>query len=349
MANLEQVMEFYNNDTYSHLYLDKHIDMRGISYKSFIKLKYESINNQYIKDIYTVDGWYILFFLMSNGLKCEYIYTSISSISELTNISLPRVREALKHLYEKSIIYTPEIVYDLKSVKNNDHLHIAIGYNNNNSPYEKQEGYRPIPTEFIKRILPKITPAEWSIFCVMCTWYNYFQVIEKVNKDTGEINYCYFREHYSYPTMDRLVDILGLCKDTVFKSINNLESKKYIKVNTLPKTFTENKDGKRVVAGGNNRYYIPILERPEYFYHYIYMEKEKLDDEQKKQWKYIAVKGFENIAKSSEQHILRTKNVFYVYEYFLSYMEKYSKIYKERSMEEYGYFRNNYLSEFKVR
>jgi hypothetical protein len=51
----------------SNLYNDKTIIGKGINYQHFIRLRYETINKEYIRIHYGVKGWYLIWWLMCNA------------------------------------------------------------------------------------------------------------------------------------------------------------------------------------------------------------------------------------------------------------------------------------------
>jgi hypothetical protein len=338
IETLKDLSHYYNSTDSRYIYFDKTFDIRGIDYTKFIQLKYESINSFHIKDKYTIDGWYILWYLMSRAIKNEYVSTTINSISEETKLKPIKIKEAIHKL-----IYSEVIIVDksIKNLTNNELLKVYIGYNNKLCEHITLNGYSPLPNEFVYRIITTLTPTEWAIYTVILTKYNYYLAWEKINYTTGEMIPIYHRTHYAFPSRTQIGDIVGIIDDTVSKFLKKLEQNKYnliFKYKSDPYSFWDEKEKIQKVRGGNNRYEIKLYERPEYVYYYL---NQQFDKTMQKEFDYIKKKGFEEIAQSREQELIRNKKIYYIKYYYGDIFEQYDKCIKEEDYELYKYIRED--------
>lgn len=338
IQSLKDLTYYYNNTDSRYIYFDKTFDVKGIDYTKFIQLKYESINNNHIKDIYTIDGWYILWYLMSRSTKSEYIATTVNSISEETNLKQIKIKETLDILSQQEVIICNK---NLSKITNTELLYIYIGYNNNLCSHITQKGYIPIPTEFVYRIIPTLTSIEWAIYTVLLTKYNYYLAWETINKDTGELIPVYYRTHYAFPSRTQIGNIIGAIDDTVSKFIKKLENNKYnliYKYKSDPYSFWDKEEQKQKLRGGNNRYEIKLFERPEYIYYYL---NPIFDKETQDKFNYIKKNKFDKIALSHEQNKIVNNKVFYIRYYYEDILLQYDKCIKERDGELYKHIRED--------
>lgn len=336
---LKDLSHYYNNTDSRYIYFDKTFDIRGINYNQFIQLKYEPINNKHIKDIYTIDGWYLLWYLMSRATKNEYIATTINSISEETNFKPIKIKEVLTILKNSETILTTK---KLATISNTELLHIYIGYNNNLSPHSWQNGYTPIPSEFIYYIIPTLTPTEWAIYTVLLTKYNYYLAWEEVDKSTGEIIPLYQRTHYAFPVQSLISEYIGTTEETISKFTKKLINNKY----NLITSYTSNRysyydkiENKHIWKGGNKRYLIKLYERPEYIYYYL---NNSLNKQEQDDFNYIRKKKFDKIALSHEQELIRNKKQFYIKYYYGEILDLYDKCIQEQDQNLYETIRKTY-------
>lgn len=336
IESLKDLSYYYNTTDSRYIYFDKTFDIRGIDYTKFIKLQYESINKSHIKDKYTIDGWYILWYLMSRAIKNEYVATTINSISEETKLKSNKIKDALGKLISHNVIIIDKNVL---KITNNELLKIYIGYNNKLIDHITQNGYSPIPSEFVYRTITTLSPTEWAIYTVILTKYNYFLAWMK-NID-GEIVPIYHRTHYAFPSKEKIGESIGVIDDTVSKFIKKLENNKYeliTKERSSPTSFWDEEEHIQKVRGGNNRYEIKLFQRPEYVYYYL---NTPFDKTMQKEFNYIKSKGFEEIALSKEQELIRNKKLYYIRYYYGNIFEQYDKCLKEEDHELYKYIREN--------
>lgn len=345
LTNVADIKTRYGTKHAKYIYYDSRFDPRGIDYTRYIKIKYDSINNGLIKDYYTADGWYILFWLMSNGSNPYYITTTISIISQNTNIRVTKIKDILLHLQRIGIIH---IEYKENEIKVSTPLDITILYNTDkqdNNEIQEENGYIPIPIEFIKNILPTLSTYEWSLYTVLVINYAYFTVWKEYDSRTNETQYRYLREHYAFPTYEYINKLTGISKATLSKCIKGLSDNKYklIEKITSDKTYKTLSNGKNVIdKGGNNRYRIKLMERIEYVYNNIY---KFMTDSKLKEYEEIHKRGFEQIATSHNQNIISGKYYLYIMEYYKQAMIDYESCIKNNSNKDYSSMRKNYLIE----
>jgi len=338
IESLKDLSQFYNTTDSRYIYFDKTFDIRGIDYTKFIQLKYESINNSHIKDKYSVDGWYLLWYLMSRAIKNEYVSTTINSISEETNLKPVKIKDALGKLILHEVIIVDK---DFLTLTNNELLKIYIGYNNKLCDHITLNGYSPIPSEFVYRIIPTLSPTEWAIYTVILTKYNYYLAWEVLNKETGEMIPVYHRTHYAFPSRTQIGEKIGVVDDTVSKFIKKLEANKHnliFKYKSDAYSFWDKEEQKQKIRGGNNRYEVKLFERPEYIYYYL---NAQFDKDVQKEYNYIKKNEFEKIALSHEQELIRNKKQFYIRYYYENELLQYEKCIKENDIELYKYIRES--------
>lgn len=339
IETLKDLSHYYNSTDSRYIYFDKAFDIRGTDYTKFIKLQYESINSHHIKDKYTIDGWYILWYLMSRAIKNEYLSTTVNSISEETNLKPIRIKEALEKLIIHEVIIIDK---DIKTLTNNELIKVYIGYNNKLCTHISQNGYTPLPTEFIYKVITTLSPTEWAIYTVILTKYNYYLAWEKINKSTGELVPIYHRTHYAFPSRTQIGEIIGVIDDTVSKFTKKLEQNKYNLIDKYKSdaySFWDEEEQIQKIRGGNNRYEIKLLERPEYVYYYL---NQQLDKKSQKEFNYIKRIGFEEIALSHEQNLIRNKKLYYIKYYYETILSQYEKCLTDYDFELYKYIRDNY-------
>jgi len=338
VESLKDLSQFYNSTDSRYIYFDKTFDIRGIDYTRFIKLQYQSINESHIKDKYTIDGWYILWYLMSRAIKSEYVSTTVNSISEETNLKPNKIKDAIgKLIFHKVIIIDKDII----TLNNNELIKFYIGYNNKLIDHIDKNGYSPIPCEFVHKIITTLSPTEWAIYCVILTTHNYYLAWEITDKATNQMIPVYHRTHYAFPSRTIIGEKIGVIDDTVSKFIKKLESNKnnlIFKYKSDAYSFWDEKENIQKIRGGNNRYEVKLFERPEYVYYYT---NTKFDKEMQKDFDYIKKVGFEEVALSSEQSKIKNNKVFYIRYYYGEVLKQYEKCLKEEDYELYKYIREN--------
>ena len=341
VESLKDLSQFYNSTDSRYIYFDKTFDIRGIDYTRFIKLQYDSINKSHIKDKYTIDGWYILWYLMSRAIKSEYLTTSITIISEETQLKPIKIKEAIQKLIDYDVIICNK---DISKINNTELLYIYIGYNNKLGDNITKNGYSPIPYDFVYKVITTLTPTEWAIYCVILTKYNYYLSFAKTNKSTNQIIPIYYRTHYAFPDRSEISKYIGLYEDTISKfakklSSNNNKYKLIEMYKSKPISYIDEDDHQRKFKGGNNRYEIKLYERPEYIYYYL---NPIFTKEEQKEFNYLKTKGFEKVALSDEwEKKTKGKKMFYIRYYYENVIQQYDKCLTEEDHQLYEYIRSN--------
>lgn len=321
LETLDDILTFNGRKDSKHIYLDKTFNIEGIDYNNFIQMKFEDINESNIKKLYTINGWYILFYLMSNAYQAQYITTSISIIGKETGIKLNTIKTALKHLNSINIIKTHVKTFTVETV-----LHIAIGYNNSKTSLSNKNGFKAIPTEYIKSIITNISPNEWAILSVLFVKYSYYSPTKNIDRETGEIIYDCTINHYAFPTQEQICEYIGVTEKTLRLYSKKLEDNKY-KIISVYKSRSNKKTN---LINENCRYRISLMERIEYIYHRIvnidYKRDEKLTNQVNKY-------GFDYIVKSESQNILNNQD--YILEKYGEQIKEYKKIIENEDKELY--------------
>lgn len=264
--------------TKRYMYTNKELDEggKGIDYNQFIMLRFNSVNDKHIANKYEIGGWYLLWNLMvqAKSNQCMFLEATINTIFEKINkkLTTDNIKNYLVKFNKEGIIKLNRS----KAININTPLQIFISYNNNDYyPFQqgKWTGYRALPVGFVETVLGKTSPEEWAVFTVLCVRYRYWQT--KVSQDKiGNVYYNFYKEHYAFPTMDQIGEIIGKGKSITSKYIEQLANNelKIIKVYESNKTEMQPiyKNGEFT---GNKRknyiYYIPLFERVEYIYQHI--------------------------------------------------------------------------------
>lgn len=338
MNSMDMLMEKYKPRNAKYIYRDKIFDNRGIDYRNYIPLRFDIVNNNLIKKHYTVNGWYVLWYLMTRSNK-EYIEISINDISEELNMTPKTTEKVIKHLNNINEIKTLEKRYNKNTI-----LHIAIKYYNECITNDNKVGYKAIPFDYVKTIISSLTANQWGMYSVLVVYYSYFTKSNTKDEFGRIIEYDLKGSLYAYPQMINICNSIGITKATLIKELygnenvknNNfipLISNKYNLINVekgiyniyLDKNTCENR-----IKRENNRYKINLLERTEYIYHHIYNIK---DIRGKSKIEYINKNGFEKIAKTEKQNILTTKD--FINYYLKKEMMEYEKWIKNNDAEKY--------------
>lgn len=337
-GKFSNIFDLYKPRDSRYLYIDKNFSPHGIDYNCFLRLYNHSINKNEIRDKYTVNGWYVLWYLMSNGVKSHYIETTISKISDDTGIRGNVIRDTLINLHENDIIY---INYPLTKITNTTYLTIAIVYNELNS--ESKDGFKIIPTEYIKTILNKLSPIQFAIFTVLCARFSYFGVDKYFNKESGEYNYFFKENCYAFPTEEQMAGCTGIHRKSIKPNLEKLADLGLINIYKNEEGFISYKDKETKQNRNkfaNKIYGINIFSRIEYAYHCIYSKNVNRDNNT---IKLIKNKGFEKVANSQNQNILIDKDYI---EYKLGdVMKNYEKYLSDNNSEGYKFLRTNYKVE----
>lgn len=344
LESFEDIEQYYGEKLPSQILKDKKFTPKGIDYSRFLKIKYDLINKNLIRDYYTIDGWYLITWLMVNSATPYYISTTIDQISNGTDFKVVKIKELLKYLESISAI---KISSKTKNVKSYDTINIAIIYNTSYSI--EDNGYMPFPIEYIKNILPTLKPNEWAVYNMLIIRYSYFSVQDN-SKDIPEgtpIIYSYSRNHYAFPTFVDIMARLKLGTSTLSNIIQSLLNNKY---NLIEKSQADRVPKKSKITGklefsaGNNKYELPIMERIEFVYYCIYRFN---TDEYRQEHENIKKIGFETIANSSDQKILEGKKYLYILEYYSYYMKEYEQCIKNNDEVKYNELRQMKISKNK--
>lgn len=343
----ERILRQYQVKDYRRVYYDKNLDETGIDYQNFIRLKFMSINNKEIKNKYTIDGWYLLWYLMSNAHQSLYIKTSVNLIEIDTGISKAKIINSLRHL--KSI---EEIAIEITSKKdknktktiNNvnecDLLEISIKYN-----YGEISGYQAVPVEFIKSVLPTLKPQHWAIFTVLLVKHSYYNLTQYIDNATQVKYIGYTVNHYAFPTNEQIGDIIGLKESAIRYNMKELVENPYklVSIVDIEKTFTtkKNKDGRNIIQRYNTRYKIRLLDRYEYNYYHVYVIPESNTDPAKKKARNEIIKS--GFCKSYHYEDLNSYliNKDYISEFYKEEMQEYERILKEKDYHTYNNKKGN--------
>lgn len=240
-ALLKQYKVYMSGQNKDTIYYDSTFHkLEGINYGNFHKLYYQTINDGEIKSKYTVQGWYILWYLLTISVHGKYCTVTLEEIKNKTNLSIPKLKIILEHLKKNKIIY-----YSEKTLTNSKPIDMVIDYSS-----EKQ-GYNAIPTDLIKIILPSIGHQQWAIYTALISNYNYYQNIGA--NGWKALN-------YAFPSQETLAEKLGMARQTIGIHINGLAENQYglIKIVSQKKRNME-----------SYTYQIPLMERVEYVYQNI--------------------------------------------------------------------------------
>jgi hypothetical protein len=340
LNNLDDILNCYGERQIKYFYSDKKFNIKGIDYTRYIKLWFKSIHEYHIRDIYGVNGWYLLFHLMAHAKDGIYIETTLDIISSKIKLKNIEIKDLLFHLQKHNIVKLKEDKFDKNTL-----LHIAIGYQDNNI-IQVDNGYRAIPIDYLITILPTISPTEWAILSVLLVNFSYFQPTRYISQDTGEILYGYQENYYAFPKLETIAELVGVVEKTVRTYVSKLEGNPYkiIEVKKGKRYTYINDDGNPRQGQEVNKYYIPLLDRIEYIYHHIYnIDDSEANTNRQENIKEIKKKGFDKIVKSEQQNILIVKD-------FINYKHKnlmtdYENILKEMDDERYKKI-NKYASKY---
>jgi biotin operon repressor len=306
---IKNILKQYQVKNVTKLYLDKNLDSDGINYENYIGLKFETINNYDIKDKYTINGWYLLWYLMANAHQGQYIETTIDFIATKTNFKHKDIKDLLINLHNLGTVYMVAYTQtgkekSFKSIMYNESIEIAIGYSNKES-YEDYNGYNAIPIEFVKSVLPTLKPTAWALYCVLVVRHSYFLPLDSfVDTETGEIKYPYSITHYAFSTQDQIGECIGVSDTTIKKYTDELKNNKYPLIHFVGdgKRYKEGKEWKRE----NIKYGVYLLERVEYQYYHTIIPDNKTDKPKRiEERKLINKKGIKSLMGTEEQYIIK--------------------------------------------
>jgi hypothetical protein len=320
-----------------YMYLDKNLsDKGGIDYSQFIQLRFQTINSCHIRDIYSVEGWYLLFVMMIQANKYCFLKTTINMLYEdgYKRVTTINIKKILLKLNREGIIKLSKV----KSINVNTPLEIIIPYNNNDLYQFKEgkwSGFKAIPVDLIRLCLKILTPGEWSVFCVLAVRWADYTVTPSYMED--EESYVYKRNHYAFPDNRQISECIGKSKTQTNRYINQLvnNSSGIVKMYSSGKSkMKEHYNIEGEIEGNkapNSIYFIPLFERIEYIYYHII----KVDNRPEEQRISNIIK-FEEIAHSSKYKSL-TKSDYYL-SYYDSLFEKYKSLLESGNKEGYKSF-----------
>lgn len=341
ILNLLQQQALSNNSkrTKRGLYKEKVLDQTGINYGRYIKLYYESINNKDIANIYGVDGWYLLWYLMSKATNQEYIETTISSISKNIKLKDSKIKEVLIHLHKEKIINiipnsnNKKLIKDLKV---NDTIEIIMIYNS--TGFNDREGYKIIPIDFIKTVLPTLTSIEWALYCVLVVHHSWYSVGSKYDPITGEEIFFHNENNYAFPTYEQMADIIGFTsKSSITKHIKTLEESEFKLIYLVGDGTKKYRNSKGQILNENKKYGVYLMNRIEYLYIQYYIYNLKLTNKlNSKDSDYISKEdyiSYDKVKGTPNQYMLKDKD--YIFSRYGDSLNKYHQTYINRDSNEY--------------
>lgn len=258
-----------------YLYRDKIYDDRGIDYTHFLKIRLTTFDNSnHFIEQFTPEGYQILWFLMTRAKNNTYITTTLNTIIHMLKMSRHKVIKGVNALIQSNIINVFSVKENyIKTIKDiNLPIHIIIKYQNEDIyDLDNMRGYRPIPYDFVYKMVTDLDEKEFTIYMYLMTRNRYYQVKEVVDEVTGELKYYVNNVGYAFPTLEQIATQIRCERRNVNKYIDSLEKKEYIKVNrTLYKDSKKDKEtGKQIIKNINNTYEIKLLNRLEYIKHQI--------------------------------------------------------------------------------
>lgn len=325
----KNILDKYRSKLKTKIYKDKNFDPKGIDYTNYIALKFESINKGYIRDKYTANGWYILWYLMAEAQQKSYIKITLSMIAKDINISEKIIKQTLFILDEDGVIKVNCFTQTGKDkvreqIKATDTLEITIIYNT--TDYVEDNGYRAIPTEWVKSVLPSVSAKAWTILTVLVVKYSWFS-----KSPPNEEGYQYNINHYAFPTYEQINKLTGISKATMKDFLKELMESKYSPIQVIGSNNEKSnvfKEGQ--VMRENYCYEVELLSRIEYQYYNTYLHNRD------------NVKDFDKLIGTSKQYDLMDKD--YIISKF-SLLKDYDKAIKEKDIDWY----NTYYGNMKMR
>jgi hypothetical protein len=343
--NKEELFRKIHMNDVKYFYQDKIFNGKGMDYQRFIKLRYNSINFYYIRDVYTIEGWYMLWHLMARAELAIYVlHTTINCISEYTGIKNKRIKELLLKFDKIGLIYLSKV----NNLTYNTPIELYITYNTDeyedipeqikkyeNQKHKSSKGFNSIPVDFAKTLLnhKKINANQWCIYTVLNTNFSYYTY---KNDNEWDSDNKYKENHYAFPTMRQIENYTGIPKSTVNDELIRLSQNEYniIKIFNTNEYHTKyNDDGSKQAYKSNNIYYIPLFEKIEYVYHQIYnvTEAEKENKELMKSLKNA--KDFKKVVEEFNNKDINRQD--YIKYYFKDLMKEYEKCIKNKDEETY--------------
>ena len=213
-----------------------------MNYNKFIPYYYK-LN---IMHKYTLDGWYLLNYLLCYAQDGIYIKTNLDILYHDLNMSKSKLIFSLLHLKENKIIDI-----DTNEVRSKV-LNITLHYN-------EAKGFKAIPIDYIKPLLVNLNPKELSILTILIQYYNYIQPISFVD-DKNVLQHRLIENNCSFISVRSISELTGIGFKTILASLAKLEDLNLIqKINDNSYT---SKGTKEV-----NRYRVNLLDSLDYKYH----------------------------------------------------------------------------------
>lgn len=284
-----------------YLYRDKIYDGRGIDYTHFLKIRLTTFDNSnHFIEQFTPEGYQILWFLMTRAKNNTYITITLNTIIHMLKMSRHKVIKGVNALIQSNIINVFSVKENyIKTIKDvNLPIHIIIKYQNEDIyDLDNMRGYRPIPYDFVYRMVTDLDEREFTIYMYLMARSRYYQVKEAVDEATGELKYYVNNVGYAFPTLKQIATQIKCEPRNVNKYIDKLEEKEYIKINRCPyKDSKKNKEGQQVIKNINNTYEVKLLNRFEYIKHQIInVANEEISKLSKDLQKYINTTEVNNI------------------------------------------------------
>lgn len=313
----------------NYLYMDKQFESRGINYKKYMRIRFETINYNLIKDYYTVEGWYLLTYLICNSHNGQYTKSTINIIAEDTKLKSQLIKELLIKFNKQQDI----VINKVKGITYNTPIEIFITYNTTEyyqSPIEIKEnkrGYRVVPIDYIRTILPEITCEQWAIYSVLAIRYSFYSLSKKYDEEIGKPYYPFKQNHYSFPTIEQIVLATDIPDTTIRRHIKNLENNKYRILSSYCSqeviSYVDKTTGEFKCKKANRIYYINLFEKIEYVYNCIIDIPENRN---KDILKLIKQKGFEKLRETDDYSVLTERD--YLMEYYKTPIQDYEKALK---------------------
>jgi hypothetical protein len=281
------------------------LDKNGINYRDFIKLRADVVINNKI-GIIGHEAWLILFYLSCHAENKEYIKTNIRLISSELGIS--SIDKALRALHDNGLIYIKNLEGDINKLGKNDILEVIIRYNNDDLFQVDKKAYKALPTQYVRYLIQqeKLTSEEFAIYTVLVNYFRWFECKNEKDEETDTINYYYSSYEYAFPTQEQIGQAIGISRNRVHYIIESLAGKKLISYEASDfQKSSRYEEGRNVIKNPNYRYKIELLQRLE-FVHFNYLAIK--DARNKAERDFVEQKGFETIACSRDQGILKDRD-----------------------------------------
>lgn len=305
------------NTIYRTNLLDKD---NGINYRNFIKVRADVIIKNKIA-IIGHEAWLLLFYLSCNAINKEYIKTNVRTIS--AELDIKSVEKALRKLHNNKFIFINNTESNLDKIGMNDILEIIISYNEDSLFEVEKNAYKALPIQFARYLIfqEKLSSEEFSIYTVLLNYFSWFECKEYSDEETGKVSYDYKTNEYAFPTQEQIGTAIGISRNRVPSIIDVLSNSKLISYDPSDHIKSTNtKEGKNVIRNPNYRYKMELIQRVEYVY-FNYMSIP--DNRTSEIRSLIKEKGFEAIASSNEQGILKDRDYLeYKYGNILSNFHK---------------------------